>query len=523
MLFYILYIVYRVYARFIFVYLIYNNLVMIDIVPILQAYITDPAQLRAHALKNPSALGASYEAADQFGWDLVVPIEAVANPSGKLTDEAFETIVGQIVDAWDSSFDGALLHLHGAMVTERYEDAEGEILRRLRAKHSNPGVPIIVTLDLHGNITEQMATNASCLIAVRTYPHIDFYERSWQGAKLLQRAMMGEICLRTVIGARKPLLRGLDGGRTQKGPMRELIDRGCALEERNEVCVVSVCAGFSAADIYDIGPSVTVTVDTKEGEESALRRAQSVADEFTDYAWQQRAYTSVNHIDVPSAIALAQAEQADPSNANSPPLILAEVTDNPGSGHYGDAVNLLKAMVGSGAGAGADTSASGLVNAALYAIYDPEAVQAGIAIGEGNEGSITMGGRHDVTAGGEPITLFGKVLRITDGTCSASGPMAAHVASSGPSMAFRCRGVDIAVISNNGQPYDVAQLEALGIDFRSKTTVALKSNHHFRASFEPLARKVVTVDGGGLGHTILFGGSYKHVRRPIWPLDDIPL
>jgi microcystin degradation protein MlrC len=299
--------------------------------------------------------------------------------------------------------------------------------------------------------------------------------------------------------------------------MRELIDRGCALEDANDVCVVSVCAGFSAADIHDIGPSVTVTVDVMQDETAALSRAQAVADEFTDYAWQQRAYSSVNHIDVPSAIALALEEQADRKHDHGPPLILAEVTDNPGSGHYGDAVNLLKAMVGSG------DDEPGLSNAALYAIFDPEAVQAGIAIGEGNEGSITMGGRHDTSAGGEPLTLFGKVLRITDGTCSARGPMAAHVACSGPSMAFRCRGVDIAVISNNGQPYDVAQLEALGIDFKSKTTVALKSNHHFRASFEPLARRVVTVDGGGLGHTILFGGSYKHVRRPIWPLDDIPL
>lgn len=403
------------------------------------------------------------------------------------------------------------------MVTESFEDAEGEILRRLRAKHTNPDVPIIVTLDLHGNITEQMATNASCLIAVRTYPHIDFYERSWQGARLLQRAMRGEVRLRTVIGARKPLLRGLDGGRTQKGPMRELIDRGCALEDANEVCVVSVCAGFSAADIHDIGPSITVTVDVMQGEADALRRAQTIADDFTDVAWQQRAYSSVSHIDVPSAISQAIAEQADPMYEQGPPLILAEVTDNPGSGHYGDAVNLLKAMVGSGG-----EEEPGLSNAALYAIFDPEAVQAGIAIGEGNEGSITMGGRHDTSAGGEPLTLFGKVLRITDGTCSARGPMAAHVASSGPSMAFRCRGVDIAVISNNGQPYDVAQLEALGIDFKSKTTVALKSNHHFRASFEPLSRRVVTVDGGGLGHTILFGGNYKRVRRPIWPLDDIP-
>lgn len=199
---------------------------------------------------------------------------------------------------------------------------------------------------------------------------------------------------------------------------------------------------------------------------------------------------------------------------NGPPRILAEVTDNPGSGHYGDAVNLLQAMIG-------NVSFPGLLNAAFYSIYDPEAVQQGLAIGVGNEGTIDLGGKHDPCAGGAPLTIFGRVITVTDGSCDATGPMAAHIAPGGPCMLFRSRSVDIMVISNPGQPLDHAQLSALGCDFKSKTTVCLKSNHHFRASFGPLARDIVTVDGGGLGHLILAGGNYKNVRRPIWPLDEI--
>src|SRR6202007_2121247 len=92
----------------------------------------------------------------------------------------------------------------------------------------------------------------------------------WQGAELLQRAMQGEIRPKTVI-ARRPMLYGLDHGRTQRGPMAELIARGEAFERSGEALVVSICAGFSRANIHDVGPSVTVTVDgdTRRGEASA--------------------------------------------------------------------------------------------------------------------------------------------------------------------------------------------------------------------------------------------------------------
>jgi microcystin degradation protein MlrC len=330
--------------------------------------------------------------------------------------------------------------------------------------------------------------------------------------------MLGHILPRTVFAPKKPMLRGLDGGRTQSGPMRELIDRADAIEERADsaILVISICAGFTAADIYDIGPSVTVTVDLNYGQNEAdvLSKGLDLAENFLEYAWHNRAYTSVNHISIDDAVSLAKSEEL--SYPSGPPLILAEVTDNPGSGHYGDAVQLLSAMIG-------NEKCPGLKNAALYAIYDPEAVKMGIAIGEGKEGRVTLGGRHDPSAGGEPLNVFGRVIRITDGLCDAKGPMAAHVAPGGPSMLFQVGEVSVIVISNNGQALDVAQLEAFGCDFTKKTTVCLKSNHHFRASFQPLARKVVTVDGGGLGHLILVGGRYENVRRPIWPLDDVPL
>ena len=62
----------------------------------------------------------------------------------------------------------------------------------------------------------------------------------------------------------------------------------------------------------------------------------------------------------------------------------------------------------------------------------------------------------------------------------------------------RVGGIDIIVITNNGQAVDLGQFTSLGIDPTRYRTVAVKSMQHFRAAFEPIARAVVGVDTGAL-------------------------
>jgi microcystin degradation protein MlrC len=448
-----------------------------------------------------SAFGATFEAADKFGWTLVHPVSANPNPSGIVTDDAFEAITGVILGAVDAKgpIDGALLQLHGAMVSERHEDAEGEFLARLR-RRLGPAIPIVVTLDLHANVTERMADNASALIAYRTYPHIDYYERAWQGAELLERAMQGEIRPKTVI-ARRPMLYGLDHGRTQRGPMAELIARGEALEANGTALAVSICAGFSRANIHDVGPSVTVTVD------GANPAGQAIAEEFMDYAWETRDFTTVKLLSVAGVVALARE-----GKSGDKPLVVADYTDNPGGGGYGDATAFLKGLV-----------ENGIDSVAFHAICDPEAVGQGMRAGVGTKTTLTLGGKTDPAMGGPPLALFGEVVCLTNGRFIAYGPMGGGVERNyGPSMVFRVGGIDIIVITNNGQAVDLGQFTSLGIDPTRYRTVAVKSMQHFGAAFEPIARQVVLVDTGGLCSEIYTPELFTKVRRPIWPLDPIP-
>src|SRR5437762_3790931 len=235
-----------------------------------------------------------------------------------------------------------------------------------------------------------MADNASALIAFRTYPHVDQYERAWQGAELLERTMQGEVKPKTVI-ARRPMIYGLDRGRHQKGPMAELIGRGEALENSGEALVVSICAGFSRANLRDVGPSVTVTDDLARGD--ARPRGQAVAEAFMDHAWATRDYQSFTLLSVAEAVA-----RAKEGKAGDKPLVVADYTDNPGGGGYGDATAFLKAM-----------AEAKLPSVAFHALCDPGAVQAGIKAGIGARTTLTLGGKTDPAMGGGPLTLEGEV------------------------------------------------------------------------------------------------------------------
>lgn len=444
-----------------------------------------------------SAMGGSLEAAEKFDWTLIHPISASANPSGVVTRAAFDELCDTLIAAARAQgpIDGALLHFHGAMVAEDHEDAEGEMLARLRGA-IGAAAPVIVTLDLHANVTHAMTEHASALIAFRTYPHIDQYERAWQGAELLERAMAGEIKPRTVI-ARRPMIYGFNHGRTQQGPMVEALARADKIEKSGAALVVSICAGFTRANIHDVGPSVTVTGDGDDP------RLQAIAEGLMDFAWETRDYDSATLLPVADVVALAQ--QGKPGDK---PLVVADYTDNPGGGGYGDATAFLKGLV-----------EANVQSVAFLAICDPEAVRTALKNGLGKQ-TLTIGGKIDPSLGGGPLTLDGEITCLTNGRMIAWGPMGGGVKRDyGPSAVFRVGGIDIVLITNNGQANDLAQFTSLGIDPSRYQTVAVKSMHHFRAAFEPIARQVVLVDTGALCSEVYTPELFSKARRPIYPLD----
>ena len=466
------------------------------------------AQVREMHAGTKVEMAAYLDAADTHGWEVVTPVSASATPSGPVTEECFETITGEILAAIDTDgpFDAVLLALHGAMVTSHLEDGEGELLRRVRARVGGQ-VPIGVSLDLHANVTEMMADNADVMITFRTYPHIDGYETAEKVAARIAGMLNGNSRPTTTV-ARGAMLDGADHGRTTApGPMLEVLAIADEIAAREEgILDITINAGFPWADIRDVGPTVMVV-----GEGTSPRHKQ-IAEEIIEEIWKRRDVITIAPVTPAEAMArvaeLGEGETGEAGKSGGA-IVLADFADNPGGGGYGDATDLLAAMI-----------EADLQDAALSMLYDPEAVEACIAAGEGAEIELALGGKIDPDLGG-PLQVTATVEAISDGVFRYEGPMSqGALGENGPSVRIAIGGVQVCVSSRRAQALDRQHFRHFGIEPETKSILAVKSAQHFRAAFEPIAREVIVVDGGGgLTSRDYRALTYRRARRPVFPLD----
>ena len=434
------------------------------------------------------------------GWRITHSVSAHANPGAPVSRQAFDHIAGIICDAaaaHRATLDGILLCLHGSMVPTFCEDGEGELLRRLRAI-VGPDLPIAATLDLHAMVTPAMVEQAQILVSYKTYPHIDMRATGRHAGRLLDATMRGELHPRT-LRVHVPMLDEANAGRTDVPTTAALYTRAAAHEAEPGILAVSVNAGFSEADITEMGPTVLVTHDT--GAES---RATAIARDLARSIWDGRG-TVANTFLTP-AEAAAQARNFDASGS---PLVIADYADNPGAGAYGDATALLSALLDAGAKPGA-----------FAPMIDPEAAATLHRHRVGETVTLDLGGKCDPAFGGGPLRLTGEILHLSDGTYTGDGPILGGITHSyGPTAVFRVQGIDILVVTLNEQMLDLQQVRTFGIEPSRQRFLVVKSMQHFRAAFEPIAGKVIVCDTGALATPQAHLRPYVRVRRPVWPLD----
>jgi microcystin degradation protein MlrC len=458
---------------------------------------------RAAYAGTGSAIAAFIELADAARADVAIPIAASAWPSGPVEDAAFEHIAGRICDAVAAGCDGVLLDLHGAMVTQSHEDGEGDLLRRIRAIASD--VPIGVALDMHTNLYDGFARDATVIAGYQTYPHVDHHETGLRAGRALLALLAGKAQPTMAWGRRVMLAHVMRQG-TDDSPNRELQAR-CREMEHQGALSASVFVGFPNADIQFAGLSAVVVTD---GDAALAARWR---DELLDLAWESRAKFVYAVEPLAESIARARAI-ADAAPPGSGPVVLLDHSDNCASGGTMDTMTVLGAILD-----------AGLDDVAAFAVYDPAAVQDMIAAGTGADVSLSLGGKLDMPAiglAGEPRTVSGRVRLICDGRYRNRGPMArGEMNDMGPTALLDTGKVQIVVISNHVEPHDLAAFTAIGIAPETKRFVMLKSRIHWRAGLRHLAHAVVECAGTGVCTSDYAALNFKNVRRPIYPLDGV--
>ena len=435
------------------------------------------------------------DAASELDLELVPILSVWATPSGMVTADALERLLGEIVEGIVGAgrIDGVLLGLHGAMVSAEASDADGYILSRVRDA-VGPDVPVVATLDLHANISAAMVELADVLVGFDTYPHVDQRERSREAAGLLVRIARGEVHPVAAL-AKPPMLPTSQNMPTHQEPMRSIVARAHELERRPGVLSVTVAGGFPPADVAEAGLSVLVTTD------GDAELARYLADDLADFAWQRRDGFLGGVASWEEAAAALRAIERGP-------LVLVDIGDNPWTGGTGDSAELLRFLLREGAR-----------DAALALIADPESVAHCVAAGVGATLELRLGGKVD-RLHGDPLPVRGYVRMLSDGRYVNHGPMHAGVpVDLGRTAVVACEGVDVLVTERAETPIDLNIFRAHGIEPTARRVIALKGKGHFRAAFEPIAERVVLVEGPGISGADLSRLDFRHVRRPIWPLD----
>jgi microcystin degradation protein MlrC len=336
-----------------------------------------------------SYLGGMIDAGEALGVEIVPTFAAQAHPSGTIERAAFDTMLGNLLERLKGAgqVDAVCLALHGAGSAEGVDDIEGTILAAVR-EQIGPETPLVGALDLHCHSTDLMIESATALLTVHEYPHIDGYERGYEAVDLAAKTVRGEV--RPVMHSTVlPMM--IAPITSFHGPAREVNELCWEWEAKPGVIDVAFIHGYPHSDVPIVSTSVMATADgdpelARLATETVARRIWEMRDQFLSQLPQPE-----------EAIRQALAVEGGP-------VVIAEVSDNPGGGSPGDGTHLLRAMLD-----------AKLTDAAFGFVYDPETAEQAHEAGPGTTIEVQIGGKTDQPILGAPVETRAYVKSVTDG------------------------------------------------------------------------------------------------------------
>ena len=439
-------------------------------------------------------------------WQPKPGLLAMAEPNGPVSQEFFDRMMAQ----WETDLraagelDGVYCLLHGAGLTVNDHDPEGTLLAMVRRVVGDK-VPIVATYDLHANVSAANVELVNAYIGYRTNPHLDMRERGIEAAQTLRRLMQGT---RTYLAHIRlpivpPTVTMLTGQDASNRPYGELIDLGQQRMREppwsGRVLNVSVMGGFAFADTPFNGLTVVVTALDQAA-------ADGLALEIAEAGWARRDRFQPRLTSLEDATARAKATADTTRHA----LIFADVADNPGGGGRGNTMGILEAFL-----------AAGVQNGLVGVIHDPALAAEAHLQGLGAR-FLAQFNREGGDAFSKPFAAEATVVGLRDKAVRGRrGIYANNTLDLGLSAALAIGGLTVVIISNRMQCADPVFFEMFGLDIAAARVVVVKSRGHFRGGFDEFFRHddVVEVDAPGLTSPILSRFAWRHMPRPVSPID----
>ena len=413
---------------------------------------------------------------------------------GRLTTAAWRQLATEFLEAVRQAEkpDGVYVCMHGAMDADGEHDPEGFLLAEMRAILGER-VPVVVSLDLHGILTDKMLQHADAVVPYHTYPHTDFASTGARAARLLLKVMDGAARPVTARVAIPALVRG-DELITATGYFGRQLRMALALENHPAGLSAGMFVGNPFTDVPELRSNAVVV--TNNDVELAQREALTMARDF----WDGHERMQVPLTSLGDAVRIAR--ETTPGTT-----ILVDAADATSSGASGDSNAILRAL-----------RDGGYARRALIPIVDAPAVRAAFVAGVGADITVPIGGALD-RARFEPIGLQVRVRMLSDGSFVNESDGATWLA--GDTAVLAAQNFTIIATSRPVSLYNRSLFLAHGCDPATYDCVIVKSPQCEPHMFRSQAARYVDVDAPGSTSANVRGLGHTICARPLWPLDNI--
>lgn len=458
-------------------------------------------ELRSEISRLPAEFKSFCSILDQkCEWIKVPILFGLVEAGGPIDHNFFIEILNEIEALLRAAgdIDGVYICNHGAMVTTADLDPDGMIFKMVR-EIVGPEVPIIATLDLHANISQEMVDNINAIIGYRTNPHIDMIERGEEAAITMFECLRGMKTEHYFI--RLPIIPPTVTLLTSSGPYADLINFGQSLLTY-EILNVSIFGGFAYSDTHKNGLSIIVTTRNN------LSLAKVTAISIANFAWID--FKKYSPVITPLHRAIELSAKVS-INKNMHPIILADVADNPGGGGNGNTTWILEELVN-----------NGISDAVIGVFNDPLLAEDAYHCGVGATFRAVFNRNIKNDMFSRRYEAHARVLNVKEGDCvGRRGFYANRRMNLGLTALIDLGGIKVVVISIRTQCADPIFFEMMGIDLRRERIVVVKSRGHFRAGFDEFfePEHIIEVDAPGLTSPILSRFNFKNITRPAFPID----
>ena len=429
-------------------------------------------------------------------YDVIPVMAAFAVSGGPLNDETYEFLTSQLYEGIQSAgkIDGVLLALHGAMVSVSEFDADGAIIEKVRGIVGSD-VPIMVTMDLHANITKRKIRNATTISGFRTCPHIDLIETGERAARMLCGILDGT-SNPTMAWQKVPMVtpacKQID---FKPGPYRDLLQETIFLDTLGAID----SSAFTVQpwlDIPELGYGAIVIT------ENNASLARELTNRLAQKMWELRG----DLVDTTLLSASSGIEKALKNPLG--PVVLSDLADGTGAGSPGDSSTVLAALIQ------ANPSQRCLVS-----VCDPEVALLAASIGVGGDISTKIGALRSY-AFSNPTHITGKILRsgIEHFKFTQKGYNGMRV-EMGLCAVLAIGEIRVLVTSLPAFTTDPAFYRCVDLEPTAAQIVVVKSHAQFQDSYDAIASEIIFLDTPGMSSDNIAQLPLTRIDRPLFPWD----